>query len=96
MAATVITSAADIVRVSHDLTVADDGLVTLKASFYVPRRLEKQARENFQLYQRFQYYREDPPLPPRKTFSADPNYHLINRLLSEKLSLANLISRTGV
>lgn len=42
-----------IVRLSHNLSVAEDGLVTLDASFYVPEKARQSARKQFELYAPF-------------------------------------------
>jgi hypothetical protein len=63
MASTVINSGKDIVRLSSEVNVAEDGFVTLRAAFYVPTERISTAKNDFALYQPFQIYPKDDGLP---------------------------------
>lgn len=62
MPSTVISSGNDIVRMSNELNVAEDGFVTLRASYYVPAQKIGVARADFALYQPFRLYPSDQPI----------------------------------
>jgi hypothetical protein len=77
MASTVINAKNSIVRLQHDVSVADDGLVTLNASFYVPKDQLDRAGFDFLLYRPLKYYAGDeslndilPPLQDQLTVAS--------------------------
>jgi hypothetical protein len=77
MASTVINAKNSIVRLHHDVNVADDGLVTLNASFYVPKDQLDRAGFDFLLYRPLKYYAGDeslndilPPLQSQLTVAS--------------------------
>jgi hypothetical protein len=77
MPATVINAKNSIVRLQHDVNVADDGLVTVNASFYVPKDQLDRAGFDFLLYRPLKYYAGDeslndilPPLQAQLTVAS--------------------------
>jgi hypothetical protein len=63
MASTVIKAGSNIVRLSNEVNVAEDGFVTLRAAFYVPTEKIGEARNDFALYQPLKIYPKDDSLP---------------------------------